>query len=145
MPLGLQKLDELPRHTASQVKNKWGDVVRQVNRSGAAAVTNHSSVEMVLMPASEYEQLFNELASLRAQRQNSLDELTLRFNARLTLLQQPDAAARVEALFNARGSTVANCSKPPSSKARITPSRLRWVPTRSLRCWPRPPRHTTFR
>jgi len=99
----LQKLDELPRHTASQVKNKWGDVVRQVNRSGAAAVTSHSSVEMVLMPASEYEQLFNELASLRAQRQNSLDELTLRFNARLALLQQPDAAARVEALFNARG------------------------------------------
>jgi prevent-host-death family protein len=103
MPLELQKLEELPRHTASQVKNKWGDVVRQVNRSGVAAVTSHSSVEMVLMPASDYEQLFFELASLRAQRQSSLDELTQRFNARLALLQQPDAAARVAALFDARG------------------------------------------
>jgi prevent-host-death family protein len=103
MAIDLQKLNELPRHTATQVKNKWGEVVRQVNRSGVAAVTSHSSVEMVLMPAAGYEQLFNELAALRAQRQSSLDELTQRFNARLTLLQQPDAAARVEALFKARG------------------------------------------
>jgi prevent-host-death family protein len=103
MAIELQQLESLPRHSASQVKNKWGDVVRQVNRSGAAAVTSHSSVEMVLMPAAEYEQLFNELASLRAQRQSSLDELTQRFNARLALLQQPEAAARVEALFDSRG------------------------------------------
>jgi hypothetical protein len=103
MALELQKLDDLPRHTASQVKNQWGDVVRQVNRSGVAAVTNHSSVEMVLMRAGDYEQLLQELASVRAQRQSALDELTQRFNARLTLLQQPDAAARVEALFDSRG------------------------------------------
>jgi prevent-host-death family protein len=105
MALKLQQLQALPRHSATSVKNKWGDVVRQVNRTGAAAVTSHSSVEMVLMPAAEYEQLFNELASLKAQQQNSLDELGQRFNARLAILQQPEAAARVEALFNARGRT----------------------------------------
>jgi prevent-host-death family protein len=103
MPLELQLLESLPRHSASQVKNKWGDVVRQVNRSGAAAVTSHSSVEMVLMPAAEYEQIFNELASLRAKRQSSLEELTQRFNARLALLQQPEATTRVEALFDSQG------------------------------------------
>lgn len=99
----LQKLEALPRHSASQVKNKWGDVVRQVNRTGVAAVTSHSTVEMVLMPAAEYEQLRGELAALRAQRQGALDELTQRFDARLAVLQQPDAAARVEALLESRG------------------------------------------
>lgn len=99
----LRTLDELPRHTATQVKNQWGDVVRQVTRTGAAAVTSHSALEMVLMPAADYEELVRGLAALKAQRQNSLDELTQRFNARLALLQQPDAAARVESLFNARG------------------------------------------
>ncbi|MBK6674272.1 MAG: type II toxin-antitoxin system prevent-host-death family antitoxin [Proteobacteria bacterium] len=103
MAAELQTLDSLPRHSASQVKNKWGDVVRQVNRSGVAAVTNHSTVEMVLMPAAEYERLRGELGALRAQRQGALDELTQRFDARLALLQQPDAAARVEALFESRG------------------------------------------
>jgi prevent-host-death family protein len=103
MALELQKLESLPRHTASQVKNKWGEVVRQVNRSGIGAVTNHSTVEMVLMPAAGYEQLLDELASLRAQRQNTLDELTQRFNTRLAVLQAPDAGAKVDALFDARG------------------------------------------
>ena len=99
----LRKLNDLPRHTASQVKNKWGDVVRQVNVSGGAAITNHSSVEMVLMPALAYERLLRELDALKTHQQSALDELTQRFDARLALLQQPDAATKVEALFKARG------------------------------------------
>lgn len=103
MAADLEKLESLPRHSATQVKNHWGDVVRQVNRSGVAAVTSHSKVEMVLMPAAAYEQLRGELAALREQRHGALEDLTQRFNARLALLQQPDAAARVEALFESRG------------------------------------------
>lgn len=99
----LRALDDLPRHTATQVKNQWGDVVRQVTRTGAAAITSHSALEMVLMPAADYEELVRSIAALTAQRQSSLDELTQRFDARLSLLQQPDASARVESLFNARG------------------------------------------
>lgn len=99
----LPPLESLSRHSATQVKNQWGEVVRQVNRSGIAAVTSHSKVEMVLMPASAYEQLRSELAALREQRHGALEELTQRFNARLALLRQPDAAARVEALFESRG------------------------------------------
>ena len=97
MAAELQTLDSLPRHSASQVKNKWGDVVRQVNRSGVAAVTNHSTVEMVLMPAAEYERLREYLPD------DDFRRITQRFDARLALLQQPDAAARVEALFESRG------------------------------------------
>ncbi|MBW8891197.1 MAG: type II toxin-antitoxin system prevent-host-death family antitoxin, partial [Burkholderiales bacterium] len=47
----LPNLDELPRQNASQVKNRWGDVVRQVQKTGSLAVTNHSTVEMVLLTA----------------------------------------------------------------------------------------------
>ena len=103
MASDLPKLDSLPRHSATQVKNQWGEVARQVNRSGIAAVTSHSKVEMVLMPATAYEQLRGELAALREQRQGALEELTQRFNARLAVLQQPDAAAQVDALFESRG------------------------------------------
>ncbi|MBK6674294.1 MAG: type II toxin-antitoxin system prevent-host-death family antitoxin [Proteobacteria bacterium] len=73
MATDLQTLDSLPRHSASQVKNKWGEVVRQVNRSGVAAVTNHSTVEMVLMPAAEYDRLRGELGAPRSGRAHSMN------------------------------------------------------------------------
>ena len=50
----LPSLNELPRQNASHVKNRWGDVVRQVQESGSVAVTNHSTVEMVLLTAATY-------------------------------------------------------------------------------------------
>lgn len=99
----LQKLDSLPRQPASHVKNKWGEVVRQVVHSGSVAITSHSTIEMVLMEAGTYQQLVEEVAALKAQRQGVIDELTQRFDARLAQLQLPDAAARVDSLFNARG------------------------------------------
>jgi len=44
-------LDQLPRQNASQVKNRWGEVVRQVRQSGSVAITHHANVEMVLLDA----------------------------------------------------------------------------------------------
>ena len=99
----LQKLDALPRQPASHVKNKWGDVVRQVAHSGSVAITSHSTIEMVLMEAGAYQQLVDEVAALKSQQQGVIDQLTQRFDARLAELQQPGAAAKVDALFNARG------------------------------------------
>ncbi|WP_431112925.1 type II toxin-antitoxin system prevent-host-death family antitoxin [Variovorax paradoxus] len=57
MVVALPHLDDLSRQNASQVKNRWGEVVRQVQQSGSAAVTNHSTVEMVLLTAATYNQL----------------------------------------------------------------------------------------
>ena len=45
----LISIENLPRQNASQVKNKWGEVVRQVRQNGSVAITHHSSVEMVLL------------------------------------------------------------------------------------------------
>ena len=39
----LPTLDRLPRQSASHVKNKWRDVVREVRTAGSIAITNHSA------------------------------------------------------------------------------------------------------
>jgi prevent-host-death family protein len=99
----LPSLNDLPRQNASHVKNRWGDVVRQVQQSGSVAVTNHSTVEMVLLTAATYNQLVEDAQALKAREQSVLDELGRRFDARLGVLQQPDAAAKVGKLFAAKG------------------------------------------
>jgi len=99
----LPSLERLPRQNATHVKNKWGEVVRQVRQSGSVAITNHASVEMVLLDAATYQQLSDDLQALRSREQNQLDELAQRFDERLAVLQQPDAARRVDALFESAG------------------------------------------
>jgi prevent-host-death family protein len=94
---------ELPCKNASQVKNKWAEVVRFVREEGSVAVTSHSAVEIVMLDVNTYRQLTEEIQVLKAREQTGLDELENRFNARLASLQQPEARANVQALFNARG------------------------------------------
>ena len=100
----LPPLDTLPRQNASHVKNRWGDVVRQVRQSGSVAVTSHSAIEMVLLDAGTYRQLVDGVQALRSREQAVLDELSGRFDARLVALQQPEAVGKVKALLEARGS-----------------------------------------
>lgn len=99
----LRNLDELPRQNASHVKNRWGEVVRQVQESGSVAVTNHSNVEMVLLTAAAYNQLVEDAQASKAREQSVLDELGRRFDARLDVLQQPGAAQKAGGLFAAKG------------------------------------------
>lgn len=103
MTTELLSLADLPRQNASQVKNKWGDVVRQVHQMGSVAITSHSVVEMVLLDAATYQRLTEDLAAIKAREQSVLDELAGRFNTRLAVLQAPDAQQRVAALFESRG------------------------------------------
>jgi len=37
--LYLAELADLPRHNTSMVRNKWGDIVRQVHQTGSVAIT----------------------------------------------------------------------------------------------------------
>lgn len=102
----LPLLDTLPRQNASQVKNKWGDLVRLVQASGSVAVTNHSAVEMVVLDASTYRQLTEDIQALKVREQTVLSELAQRFDVRLAVLQQPDADRKMTAVFEARGKLV---------------------------------------
>lgn len=96
-------LDQLPRQTASHVKNKWRDVVREVRQAGSVAITNHSQVEMVLVDAATYQQLTAGAAALQEREQSVLDRLAAQFDQRLAVLQQPDAAQKVAAVFASKG------------------------------------------
>jgi len=99
----LAELADLPRHNTSMVRNKWGDIVRQVRQTGSVAITNHSIVEMVLLDAETYRQVTEALASIKEREKALLDELASRFDARLTVLQAPDARDKLEALRASRG------------------------------------------
>jgi hypothetical protein len=103
MVAALLSLNELPRQNATHVKNKWGDVVRQVQQLGSLAITNHANVEMVLLNAATYQQLTEDIQALKAREQSVLNELSERFNARLAVLQEPQAHQNVTALFAAKG------------------------------------------
>lgn len=106
MLVSMPLLDDLPRHNASSVKNKWRDVVREVRETGSVAITNHSSVEMVLVDAATYQQLAASAVALKAREQSVLDQLNDQFNQRLAGLQTPDATNRLDALFERQGKLV---------------------------------------
>ena len=103
MAIELRDLNDLPRQNATQVKNRWGDVVRLVRQSGSVAITHHANVEMVLLPAATYEQVTRELQVLKLQKQSQLDELAQRFEARLATLQHGAAPQQLQSLLDARG------------------------------------------
>ncbi|MDB5957716.1 MAG: Prevent-host-death protein [Ramlibacter sp.] len=97
------KLEDLPRQTASDVKNKWRDVVREVHESGSVAITNHSSVEVVLVNAQAYRQLAASAAALKEREAALLEQLSAQFQQRLASLQAPDAANKAAAVFQRKG------------------------------------------
>lgn len=99
----LPTLDQLPRQTASNVKNKWREVVRQVRETGSVAVTTHSAVDMVLVDAETYEQLTAHAAALKERERSVLDQLAADFDRRLATLQQPDARDKAAAVFGSAG------------------------------------------
>ena len=103
MPTPLRSLEELPRQNATHVKNKWGDVLRQVQQAGTVAVTSHSTIEMVMVDATVYQGLLDRVAALQAREDAALGELESRFNARLAVLQKPDARRKADAVLGGRG------------------------------------------
>ena len=99
----LPRLEDLPRQTASDVKNKWREVVREVRESGSVAITNHSSVEVVLVNADAYRELAASAAALKEREAAVLDQLSAQFNERLASLQAPDAGDKAAAVFKRKG------------------------------------------
>lgn len=111
MQAALPLLDQLPRHTSSDVKNKWRDVAREVRQTGSVAITNHQKVEMVLVDAATYEQLAAAAEAQKAREQSVIDQLMAEFDQRMASLQAPDARAKVAAVFARKGKLV----RPPKA------------------------------
>lgn len=102
--LALPTLDELPKETSTEVKNRWGDVVRLVKEAGTLAITHHKSVEMVMVSAATYRKMREVILELQArEEQAQLDGLAARFHDRLAVLQRPDARERLDSMLGTKG------------------------------------------
>src|SRR5471032_2783325 len=97
MVAAFQRIEALPRRNATQVKNKWSDLVRQVRASGSVAVTNHDQIEMVVVEAGTYREMTALVEGAEARREATLAELTAEFDRRLATFAAPDAHARMDA------------------------------------------------
>jgi prevent-host-death family protein len=104
-PDDLPRIEDLPQRKATQVKNKWGDLVREVRAAGSVAVTQHNKVEMVVVDAATYRKMAALAEGAKEHRQAALAELSAEFDRRLAALQTPETRRRVEAVMAARGRT----------------------------------------
>ena len=103
MAARLPQIEELRRRNATEVKNKWGELVREVRANGSVAVTHHDKVEMVVVEAGRYREMAALVDGIDGRRQAALAELTAEFDRHLAALQAPDARQRVDATMAARG------------------------------------------
>lgn len=96
-------LKELPQRSATQVKNKWADVVREVRKRGGVAITQHNQVEMVVMDAETYRKISALAGEARARGEAGLAELSADFDRRLASFKTDGIRDRVENVMSARG------------------------------------------
>lgn len=101
------RIEDLSRRTASYLKNRFSDCVREVRRAGVVAITHHSNIEVVLVDADFYREMTTPFIAETndPKREVSLAELSAEFDRRLAVLQSPDARGRVDAIMDARGKT----------------------------------------
>lgn len=91
-------LDDLTRTPASDVKKLgWRGVMRALESSGKAVVTNHNRPEAVILSVAEYDKILAALRTAADRDQDALDGLRRRFDQRLAALQADDAGARLRA------------------------------------------------
>jgi hypothetical protein len=103
MAIRLPQLEKLPRRNATEAKNRWGGLVREVRALGTIAITSHDKVEVVVLEAGKYQEMAALVGDAEKHRQTVLDELALEFDRHLASLKSTDARDRVEAVMAAKG------------------------------------------
>jgi prevent-host-death family protein len=103
MAVSLPQLEELPRRNATEAKNRWGGLVREVRTLGTIAITSHDKVEVVILEAGKYREMAALVYDAEKRRKTALDELSAEFDQHLASLKTPDARARVDAVMAAKG------------------------------------------
>lgn len=88
------KLVDVPRVTASRLKNEFGTVFEEAALNGAVVITKHATPRAVLLSFAEFE-------ALTAPVTPALDDLSERFDKLLATMQTPKAKAGVAAAFDA--------------------------------------------
>lgn len=99
----IPSLKTLPQRSATQVKNRWADVVREVRKLGSVAITQHNQVEMVVMSAESYQKISAHAEEVRARGEAGLAALSDDFDRRLASFKTDGIRDRVESVMSARG------------------------------------------
>lgn len=84
---------EAPSFSATDAKNAFGRILETVARAGCVTITRHDEPKAVLLSLEEYQALVGA-------QHNALDTLTGEFDAMLTRMQAPDAAASMQSAFD---------------------------------------------
>jgi prevent-host-death family protein len=100
----LPHIEDLPRRTATDVRSKLADVMREVRKRGVVAITHHGKIEVVMMDVGEYRRRTAKFPT-EARRQELLAELTAEFDQRLASLRKSGAREQVNAIMDAHGKT----------------------------------------
>lgn len=103
MATDLPQIEELPHRNATEAKNRWGSLVREIRALGTIAITSHDRVEVVILEAETYRRVAALVSGAEQRRKVALDELSAEFDRHLASLQAPHARARVEATMAAKG------------------------------------------
>jgi PHD/YefM family antitoxin component YafN of YafNO toxin-antitoxin module len=99
----VRQVEDLPRRNATEVKNKWGDLVREVRAHGSVAVTNHDKVELVVVEVGRYREMAALVEGVQGRQQAALAELAAEFDRLLASLKAPDARGRLAAAMASQG------------------------------------------
>jgi PHD/YefM family antitoxin component YafN of YafNO toxin-antitoxin module len=99
----LRSLEALPQKSATEVKNGWAKVVREVRSSGSVAVTQHDRVEMVVMDAETYHEITALATEQTERRRAALEALTQAFDQRLRSLDNAETPKKFAAVRAAKG------------------------------------------
>ena len=87
-----ESIHDLPRETASSVKEGWRSIVKSVKKQGTVLITNHGEPEVVVISVEEDSEL---MQAARMAADKGLDALRLRFDERLASLSADDAGRRL--------------------------------------------------
>jgi len=117
MRAGFQTLDDLPKRNATQVKNKWRDLVDEVHASGSVAVTHRDKVEMVVMDVATYRGFLDLAAEAKAREGDLLAELSAEFDQQLASLQAPDTHDKIDAVMELRGDLTGIVNRPKAGQS----------------------------
>ena len=91
--------DSLIRHSATTVKNKWGDIARDARTSKGVAITNHGNVDYVVLTAAAYNAMAEEIADFSERKRKILEEFTARYDQRFEVFKTPEGEAALEAFL----------------------------------------------
>ena len=94
MVTGIPQVEKLLHRNATEVQNRWGDLVREVRASGSVAATHHDRIEMVGVAVGKYREMAALVENINGRRQAALAELTAEFDRHLESLNAPDARKR---------------------------------------------------